>query len=341
MACAASEVGFEIGSGLDDLLLENFEDNSLFLSIFESEDSMGSTSDESRDRSASDEERSVSSSASVSLSLETLIPVPPQSNSLPLHMYPVAQAVQFSPAPVMMNLCSSVAMTGKRSLNSSGSSASTDDDEEFAKRQRKELRLMKNREAANRSRLKKKTAMEALEQQVEQLNQQVSALQQELAASRAECAALREQNDFLKSLVRTPGSDAGSESSSWQSSSSSPRARTSASTGSGLSSGVMVLAIVCAFTFVSDWFAFSVPGSGSASNSSSGYTAGGASIRGGRVLLSVDEDVAYGGDHGGVAMWDVQHMNWLARLLMYAGAMCIVLVVRQAVLGNTKHLLPF
>lgn len=329
MTCASAEIGTGVAANLndgEDFLLDSFDDNALFLSIFEDEES--NSTEDLRDRSTSEEDRSVSSS----WSLDALIPAAPQVGCVPMHVYPVAQAVQYNPATVMMNLCSTAAMAGKRVLSSTGSSTSTDDDEETVKRQRKEVRLMKNREAANRSRIKKKHAMDALEAQVEDLNQQLSSLQQDLAASRAECNALREQNDFLKTLVRIPGTEPSTASGT-------PALYTHSSsyTSGGVSSGVMVLAVVCAFTFASDWFMFSPPSTSGTSGASSGYAAN-ASVRGGRVLLSMDEHEGFGDQS--VANWNLACMDWLARVLIYAGGMCIVYVLRQAVLGNTKQLLP-
>lgn len=331
MACEGAEIGHAMVDLNDggDFLLDALDDNALFLSIFEDEE--GTSNDDVRDRSTSDEDKSVSSS----FSLDALIPPAPQVQTgyLPVHTYPVAQAVQCNPATMMMNLCSTAAMTGKRALGNTGGSASTDDDEESAKRQRKEIRLMKNREAANRSRIKKKYAMDALEAQVEELNQHLSSLQQELAASRAECNALREQNDFLKTLVRTPGAEPMNTPAASQF-----YAQSSSRATTGVSSGVMVLAIVCAFTFASDWFMFSSPNSPGSAGATSGHT-GSTSMRGGRVLLSMDENEAYGNQP--IAMWDVSRMDWVARMLMYAGAMCIIYMVRHAVLGASKQLLPF
>lgn len=190
---------------------------------------------------------------------------------------------------------------------------------------------MKNREAANRSRLKKKNAMTSLEGQVSDLQGQVAQLQQQLAASKAECSALREQNDFLKSLLRMP-TDSSDESLK-------PKPHVSTS----MSSGVMVLAIVCAFTFASDWLI------SSASYASSTPT------RGGRVLLSFaegEEEVWHSTIEGsnqqmGLLLYCLQSVGLhnglgvVLRLALYAIAIAVALTMRHHLLRQNKQLLPF
>jgi len=68
-------------------------------------------------------------------------------------------------------------------------------------RQKKKLRMMKNRESANKSRIKKKNAMIGLQSEVDSLKNEVQKLNQELAAVKAENCSLKNHNSFLQNLL--------------------------------------------------------------------------------------------------------------------------------------------
>jgi len=66
---------------------------------------------------------------------------------------------------------------------------------------KKEIRRMKNREAADKSRMKKKTVAETLAQEVEILRNEIQKLNERLAATRAENTSLKSHNSFLQQLL--------------------------------------------------------------------------------------------------------------------------------------------
>ncbi|OQR93651.1 hypothetical protein THRCLA_08387 [Thraustotheca clavata] len=69
------------------------------------------------------------------------------------------------------------------------------------KRSKHEIRLMKNRESANKSRLRRKNQINDLANDVQQLTEERNSLKTEVAALRAENQSLRDQNQFLRGLV--------------------------------------------------------------------------------------------------------------------------------------------
>jgi len=158
---------------------------------------------------------------------------------------------------------------------------------------------MKNREAASKSRLRKKRNMELLETQVGDLEAKVQHLQEDLAASKAENQSLKEQNDFLRSLLTKQqggrvelesGTDAGGDSSSSSSAGESDSAEEeeaagcSNNTGKGNSAGTMLFAMMLSVAFIAS------PSSVMPSTNGLGSASGTAHAHGGRVLLSVDAD---------------------------------------------------
>jgi len=88
-----------------------------------------------------------------------------------------------------------------RKLLSQGSNRRTTKSGGESKRFKQEDRLIKNREAANKSRMKRKTQMSEMEIKVKVLSQENISLQTDNAALRAENSVLFEQNNFLKSLL--------------------------------------------------------------------------------------------------------------------------------------------
>lgn len=70
-----------------------------------------------------------------------------------------------------------------------------------AKRSKREIRQMKNRESANKSRLRRKAQLGELTTEVQELAKAKHELETTIAGLRAENKSLREQNSFLRSLV--------------------------------------------------------------------------------------------------------------------------------------------
>jgi len=74
-------------------------------------------------------------------------------------------------------------------------------DNSGTKRSKHEIRLMKNRESANKSRLRRKSQINDLTNEVAELTKDRNALATEVAALRAENKSLQDQNSFLRGLV--------------------------------------------------------------------------------------------------------------------------------------------
>ncbi|CAB1114083.1 unnamed protein product [Ectocarpus sp. CCAP 1310/34] len=76
----------------------------------------------------------------------------------------------------------------------------------ITKRAKREERLMKNREAANRSRVKRKEVLSELENRADTLSKSLAASRDETASLKQEIASLREQNSFLRGMLSAHGS---------------------------------------------------------------------------------------------------------------------------------------
>ncbi|CAN0193585.1 unnamed protein product [Scytosiphon promiscuus] len=73
------------------------------------------------------------------------------------------------------------------------------------KRAKREERLMKNREAANRSRVKRKEVLSELENRADNLSKSLAESRDEAASLQQEIASLREQNSFLRGMLSAQG----------------------------------------------------------------------------------------------------------------------------------------
>jgi hypothetical protein len=175
----------------------------------------------------------------------------------------------------------------------------------------KQERRRKNREAADRSRLKKRALLETLPVANDTLQRRVVDLEAGLAAAHAEATSLRDQVAFLRSLLggslsSNGGFGAGAGFSAGTGFSAGAAAGHAASTGSGGAStppGTLMLAVACVLTLnngggallvAAEWggdWAYAVGLSSSADRSG----------HGGRVLLSRDGDGSSrdGGGGGG------------------------------------------
>jgi len=173
-------------------------------------------------------------------------------------------------------------------------------------------RRRKNREAADRSRLKKRALLSALPAANDSLQRRVADLEAGLAASQAEANSLRDQVTFLRSLLGNSFSAGSGFINSLNSSndsvsmsagavagqaalaaSSALAAASSASSNAANPPGALVLALACVLTLnncggmllvVSEW--------GSEWTDGVAFSSGGTegSGHGGRVLLSVQDD---------------------------------------------------
>jgi hypothetical protein len=74
-------------------------------------------------------------------------------------------------------------------------------DDHSAKKSKREIRQMKNRESANKSRLRRKAQLGELTTEVAELKKKEQELQMVIAGLRAENKSLQHQNSFLQSLV--------------------------------------------------------------------------------------------------------------------------------------------
>ncbi|CAN0535451.1 unnamed protein product, partial [Ectocarpus sp. 12 AP-2014] len=75
----------------------------------------------------------------------------------------------------------------------------------ITKRAKREERLMKNREAANRSRVKRKEVLSELENRADTLSKSLAASRDQTASLKQEIASLREQNSFLRGMLSAHG----------------------------------------------------------------------------------------------------------------------------------------
>ncbi|RLN32070.1 hypothetical protein BBO99_00009659 [Phytophthora kernoviae] len=125
--------------------------------------------------------------SSKSLALQTSFPsaLP---YALPVAYFPPLNANQKRPFPQVLP---GVAPPG-------GAAAS---DDSSAKKSKREIRQMKNRESANKSRLRRKAQLSSLSTEVDELTKNQQELQTVIAGLRAENKSLHDQNAFLRSLV--------------------------------------------------------------------------------------------------------------------------------------------
>ncbi|KAF1330512.1 Atp-dependent RNA helicase, partial [Globisporangium splendens] len=86
-------------------------------------------------------------------------------------------------------------------------STSASGDVTLTKKSKREIRQMKNRESANKSRLRRKAQMSELSEEVQELTKKQHELQNTIAALRAENKSLHDQNSFLRSLVAKPSTN--------------------------------------------------------------------------------------------------------------------------------------
>eukprot|EP01041_Mallomonas_annulata_P009689 gene9689-20143_t len=208
-----------------------------------------------------------------------------------------------------------------------------------SKRIKREERLVKNREAANKSRTKRKNQLTDMEEAVKQLNQKNVDLQQQCAALRAENMVLVEQNNFLKNLI----SDRGS---SHQLSSNRPSL-----------SGVACLGVVFMTTFFGDKLLSVFTPSLVQTNRYNGVRSSG------RVLLSIDNPVSihqspsalqfscvdviisifrmcFGLDEHVSDDQQFQYLVFFSRLVVYGAALYIALLVKDRMRTHLSPRLP-
>ncbi|GLD98438.1 hypothetical protein PINS_up007135 [Pythium insidiosum] len=129
-------------------------------------------------------------------------PKAPTANAMPI----VPVAPPFTP-PAMLPFAFPVAcfpqlnLNQKRPLPEVLPTATSAIDASLAKKSKREIRQMKNRESANRSRLRRKAQLSEMSFEVEQLTNKQHELENTIAALRAENKSLHDQNTFLRSLV--------------------------------------------------------------------------------------------------------------------------------------------
>ena len=106
------------------------------------------------------------------------------------------------------------------------------------KRAKKDDRLIKNRESANKSRLKRKNEKLEMEETIAELTARIKVLELENTALVTDNTSLNSQNLFLRSLLTDREKEL---------------ARKQDDSFRGSMSGVAILCVVCACSFVSDW----------------------------------------------------------------------------------------
>jgi len=120
--------------------------------------------------------------------------------------------------------------------------------------EKRELRMMKNRESANKSRMKRKNAVVGLEQEVAHLKNELQRVNEELAGARAENKSLKSHNKFLQNLLSksTVPREAGAESLHPASElGTAGPARSAVAGGGGGGAALLAVGMVCCFAGVS------------------------------------------------------------------------------------------
>lgn len=145
------------------------------------------------------------------------------------------------------------------------------------KRSKAEEKLIRNRESANKSRLKRKHERVQLENTVKELKERVRVLEMENNALLTDNTTLSQQNCFLQDLLKKQKNEASAEIS-----------RTSSTHMSAIG-GISVLCVVFSVSFFSEL----IPASWSGFSDSKGdsYWNDNGS---GRVLQGIDDEVGYG-----------------------------------------------
>jgi hypothetical protein len=141
-------------------------------------------------------------------------------------------------------------------------------EESCSKKTRREDRLVKNREAANKSRMKRKNQLTDMEITIKNLTEQNLNLQQSNAALRAENIILNDQNNFLKGLLSGKNEE------------STKLTTNSISSFHPTATSFAILGLICTFSFMGDCNYFS-------KRSNVDVTS---NIHSGRVLLSYEAD---------------------------------------------------
>lgn len=144
--------------------------------------------------------------ASTAMAPSTLAPVPLPANvlpyALPIAYFPAA-ALNANQKRPLSEVLPSAAATGAvgSCINPAEACLSDADGAGASKKSKREIRQMKNRESANKSRLRRKAQLSELTSEVAGLKKKEQELQMVIAGLRAENKSLQKQNDFLQSLV--------------------------------------------------------------------------------------------------------------------------------------------
>lgn len=155
--------------------------------------------------------RSPSSIASPVQKTEPLAPSPLATMAFPPNALPYALPIAyFAPATLNANQkrpLADVLPSGLSNAQAGGKSVAgivvDPADDHSAKKSKREIRQMKNRESANKSRLRRKAQLGELTTEVAELKKKEQELQMVIAGLRAENKSLQNQNSFLQSLVTT------------------------------------------------------------------------------------------------------------------------------------------
>lgn len=147
------------------------------------------------------------------------------------------------------------------------------------KRSKTEDKLLRNRQSANKSRLKRKNEKAELEETVASLREQVRNLEMQNTALLTDNTTLTQHNFFLQGLLKKQQLENEAKSSS--------PVKTAPSSQNHMSalSGISMLCVVFSVSFFNEWLPSSLQsgGAGDEDNWATGSSSG-------RVLLSVDDD---------------------------------------------------
>jgi hypothetical protein len=213
-----------------------------------------------------------SSLTSTSASVYSLSTTTPHSTKHISTYYPSPPTVMFAPNPLSSFVSAEDGGGADDSCNSS------------KKRTKTEEKLMRNRESANKSRLKRKHEKLQLEETVAELREKVRTLEMENNALLTDNTTLSQHNFFLQSMLKKQ-QDGGGDSSCLKSESAASQSQMSAL------SGISMLCVVFSISFFNDWLPSSLQGP--ADNADDDWRLAESST--GRVLLSADDDDYSGG----------------------------------------------
>lgn len=216
---------------------------------------------------------------------------------------PLSHISTYFPAP-------STVVFAPNPLGSTGNH-DTDCGDPSSKRSKTEEKLLRNRQSANKSRLKRKHEKMQLEDTVAELRERVRVLEMENNALLTDNTTLSQHNFFLQSMLKKQ-----------QEESSGVQALTSSHNGMSAIGGISMLCIVFSVSFFNDWLPSSLQGLTDGNKDGSGWSVEQSS---GRVLLGMGDEL--NSDY--ISLVDSSHTRAMFHYALLLGSMFIYYVYHQ------------